>query len=109
MKRRFPNPRDLAPLMKFKKPEFNGKKRRLAAALTIYDLRVIAKRRTPQAPFDYTDGAAESEISLDRARAAFENIQFHPSILRDVSTVDTATQILGGPSALPFGIAPTGF
>jgi L-lactate dehydrogenase (cytochrome) len=109
MKRRFPNPRDLAPLMKFKQPQFNAKKRRLAAALTIYDLREIAKRRTPQAPFDYTDGAAEGEISLARARRAFEDIQFHPSILKDVSTVDTTVQILGGPSALPFGIAPTGF
>ena len=89
MKRRFPNPRDLAPLMKFKQPQFNAKKRRLASALTIYDLREIAKRRTPQAPFDYTDGAAEGEISLARARQAFEDIEFHPSILRDVSTVDT--------------------
>jgi L-lactate dehydrogenase (cytochrome) len=109
MKRRFPNPRDLAPLMKFKKPEFNAKKRRLASALTIYDLRAIAKRRTPQAPFDYTDGAAEGEISLARARRAFEDIQLNPSILKDVSSVDTTAQILGGASALPFGIAPTGF
>ncbi|GAB3039887.1 quinone-dependent L-lactate dehydrogenase [Parafrigoribacterium mesophilum] len=109
MNRRFPNPRDLAPLMKFKKPEFNGKKRRLASALTIADLRTIAKRRTPQAPFDYTDGAAEGEISLARARQAFQDVQFHPSILRDVSAVDTTVQILGGTSALPFGIAPTGF
>ncbi|MDQ1550338.1 MAG: hypothetical protein QOD27_1996, partial [Microbacteriaceae bacterium] len=29
MKRRFPRPRDLAPLMKFKKPTINAKKRRL--------------------------------------------------------------------------------
>ena len=30
-------------------------------------------------------------------------------VLRDVSTVDTSVTVLGGPSALPFGIAPTGF
>src|SRR5699024_11240299 len=29
--------------------------------------------------------------------------------LHDVSTVDTTAQILGGSSAQPFGIAPTGF
>jgi len=36
-------------------------------------------------------------------------VEFHPSVLRDVSTVDTSCEIWGGPSALPFGIAPTGF
>jgi L-lactate dehydrogenase (cytochrome) len=107
--RRFPKPHDLAPLMRFKRPELNARKRRLAEALTIYDLRDIAKRRTPKVAFDYTEGAAEAEISLARARQAFEDIEFHPSILRDVSSVDTSREVLGGPTALPFGIAPTGF
>jgi L-lactate dehydrogenase (cytochrome) len=107
--RQIPKPGELFELMRFKKPELDARKRRLAAALTIYDLRDIAKRRTPRAAFDYTDGAAEGEISLGRARQAFEDVEFHPSILRDVSVVDPSTTIFGGPSALPFGIAPTGF
>jgi L-lactate dehydrogenase (cytochrome) len=108
--RQVPNPRELLELMKFKKPEFNGKKRRLDAALTINDLRTIAKRRTPKAAFDYTDGSADDEISLARARQAFLDVEFSPSILRGLpDTVDTSTQIFGGPSALPFAIAPTGF
>lgn len=109
VQRRFPNPRDLAPLMQFKAPTFDGRKRRLDAALTIEDLRTIAKRRTPQAAFDYTDGSAEAELSLRRARQAFRDIEFHPAILRDVSKVDTTATVLGGPVAMPFGIAPTGF
>jgi L-lactate dehydrogenase (cytochrome) len=109
MKRRLPKYKDLRPLMNFKAPEFDAKKRRLQSALTISDLRDIAKRRTPKAAFDYTEGAAEAEISLARARQAFEDIQFTPSILRDVSKVDMTSQVLGGPTALPFGIAPTGF
>jgi L-lactate dehydrogenase (cytochrome) len=109
MKRRIIRPRELMSLMKFKAPQFNAKKRRLTSALTIYDLKDIAQRRTPKAAFDYTDGAAEGELSLARARQAFEDIEFHPSILRDVSAVDTTTTILGGTSAMPFGIAPTGF
>jgi len=109
VKRRIPRPKDLAPLMQFKKIELNGKKRRLSAALTIDDLRTIAKRRTPQAPFDYTDGAAEEELTLARARQAFRDIEFHPAILRDVSTVVTEREVLGAPSALPLSIAPTGF
>ncbi len=107
--RQLPRPVEIFELMKFKAPELNGKKRRLDGALTIADLRRIAQRRTPKAAFDYTDGAAEGELSLARARQAFEDIEFHPSVLRPAENVDTSTTILGGPSALPFGIAPTGF
>ncbi|WP_461473050.1 alpha-hydroxy acid oxidase [Microbacterium sp. HJ5] len=109
VQRQLPNPAELLELMKFKKPELDGRKRRLESALTIADLRRIAKRRTPKAAFDYTDGAAEGELSLSRARQAFEDIEFHPGILRPAPEVDTTVDILGGPSALPFGIAPTGF
>ena len=109
IKRQFPNPKDLAQLMVFKAPTLNAKQRRLDGALTIYDLRDIAKKRTPTAPFDYTDGSADQEISLVRARQAFEDIEFQPRILRDVSTADTSIEVLGKRSALPFGIAPTGF
>src|SRR5665811_2257534 len=108
-KRRFPRFHELALLMRFKRPTLKLKKRRLQAALTIADLRTIAKRRTPKAAFDYTEGAAEAEISLARARQAFEDIEFHPSILRDVSKVSTGWEVLGGHVEQPFGIAPTGF
>ena len=109
LKRRIPQLRDLAPLMKFKTPTLDAKKRRLQEALTIEDLRTIAKRRTPKPAFDYTDGSAEAELSLRRARQAFRDIEFHPAILRDVSKVSTGWDVLGAPVALPFGIAPTGF
>jgi len=109
VQRQLPKVGELLELMQFKKPELDGRKRRLDAALTIGDLRAIAKRRTPKAAFDYTDGAAEGELSLDRARRAFEDVEFHPDILRPANEVDTSCEILGGPSALPFGIAPTGF
>ncbi|MCS3844250.1 alpha-hydroxy acid oxidase [Microbacterium sp. AK031] len=107
--RQVPKPSELLELMKFKKPELDGRKRRLDAALTIDDLRTIAKRRTPKAAFDYTDGAAEGELSLTRARQAFQDVEFHPGIFKPAPDVDTSIDILGGPSALPFGIAPTGF
>ncbi|MDN4481057.1 alpha-hydroxy acid oxidase [Demequina muriae] len=107
--RHIPRPSELAPLMRFKRFETDGRTRRLAKAHTIADLRAIAKRRTPKGAFDYADGAAEAELSLGRARRAFREIEFHPAILRDVSAVDTSVEIAGGRSALPFGIAPTGF
>ena len=109
IRRQVPNPKDLSQLMKFKSPTWNATERRLKDAHTIYDLLEIAKRRTPKAPFDYTDGSADQEISLARARQAFEDIEFQPRILRDVSDVDLSSVVLGKSVAMPFGIAPTGF
>ncbi len=109
VRRRVPRYRDLAPLVRFKKPELDATKRRLDMALTIKDLRRIAERRAPRAAFDYTDGSAEAEISIQRARQAFSDIEFHPAILRDVAVVNTGWDVLGAPVNLPFGIAPTGF
>lgn len=109
VQRQAPKPVELLEYLQFKKPELNGRKRRLASALTVEDLRTIAKRRTPKAAFDYTDGSAEAEISITRARQAFQDVEFHPEVLRDVADVDTTATVFGAPSALPFGIAPTGF
>jgi L-lactate dehydrogenase (cytochrome) len=108
LKRRIPKVKDLAPLMQFKKLDFSATAR-LKRASTISDLRTIAKRRTPRAPFDYTDGAAEAEITLNRARQAFMDLEFQPGILRNVESVDLSTDVLGRTAAMPFGIAPTGF
>ena len=83
--------------------------RRLAAAASIRDLRLLARRRAPRAVFDYTDGGAGDEISLRRSRAAFAAVEFQPRVLQDVSVVDPSTTILGKPAALPLIFAPTGF
>ena len=109
VERRVPKVRDLAPLIRFKRPQFDATRRRLDAAFTIEDLRRIAQRRTPRAAFDYADGAAEDELSIERARQAFRDIEFHPTILRDVSNVTAGWNVLGQPVVLPFAIAPTGF
>jgi isopentenyl diphosphate isomerase/L-lactate dehydrogenase-like FMN-dependent dehydrogenase len=109
VKRQFPKPSELAPLLKFSLPTLRRKKRRLEKAYTIWDLRDIAKKRTPKGPFDYTDGSAESEVSLERARQAFADLEFIPSILKDVSTADLTRNSLGEKFSMPLGIAPTGF
>ena len=103
MKRRLPRAARACATDAVPKAATESDKRRLEAALTIEDLRRIAKRRTPKAAFDYTDGAAEEELSLARARQAFRDIEFHPTILRDVAKVDTACNVLGDRVAMPFG------
>jgi L-lactate dehydrogenase (cytochrome) len=109
VRRQIPKITELAPLLKFALPALPSRKKRLAKALTIWDLREIAKRRTPTGPFDYTDGSAESELTLDRARRAFLDLEFRPNILQDVSKVSLECKVLGETFAMPVGIAPTGF
>jgi L-lactate dehydrogenase (cytochrome) len=109
VQRRLPRPSELRPLLKPAPFVRDATERRLRRAATIGDLRAIARRRTPRAVFDYTDGAADGELSLNRARDAFARVEFTPSVLRDVSAVDLGRDILGQRSALPFAFAPTGF
>ena len=107
--RRLPRWSDFAPLVSVGAPEVSPTRRRLGNALVIEDLRTIARRRCPRSVFDYVDGAAAAEISLRRSRALFADLQFNPSVLRDVSQVDPGTSILGVRSEQAFAFAPTGF
>jgi L-lactate dehydrogenase (cytochrome) len=107
--RRIPRWHELRPYLRTGPIHLSPVERRLASAATIWDLRSIARRHVPRAVFDYTDGAAESESSLRRSRDAYARIEFVPSVLQDVSAVDTSTTILGRSSALPIVFAPTGF
>jgi L-lactate dehydrogenase (cytochrome) len=108
-KRRLPRWKDLRPYLRTGPLHLWPRERRLAAAATVWDLRSTARQRVPRAVFDYVDGAAEGETSLRRSREAYARVEFVPSVLRDVSAVDTTTTILGRPSVLPLVFAPTGF
>jgi L-lactate dehydrogenase (cytochrome) len=81
----------------------------LARVHTVSDFERLARRRTPRPVFEYASGAAEGELSLRRSTEAFEDVVFHPHVLRDVSTVDPSTTILGRRVPMPLVLAPTGF
>lgn len=108
LRRRVPTWTELQPLVRLERPSFSAEAR-LAKASTIEDLRAIARRRTPRAVFDYVDGAAESELSMLRAREAFEDIEFRPRVLRDVGHVDATMDLLGVSGPIPLILSPTGF
>jgi L-lactate dehydrogenase (cytochrome) len=109
VERRIPRWSEFSDLIRPRRLPGDATDRRLARAATVGDLREMARRRVPQAVFDYTDGAAGAEISLRRSREAYERVEFSPSVLRDVSVVDPSATLLGAPSALPLAFAPTGF
>ncbi len=108
-RRRLPRPGEILPLIGRPDRSKTRLQRRLERCGSVWDVRQLAKRRTPNAVFDYTDGGAMSETSLGRSRAAYRRVEFTPRVLRDVSDVDTSVDILGQRSALPFVLAPTGF
>jgi L-lactate dehydrogenase (cytochrome) len=108
-RRRLPRWSEFAPLLRPRRLPGDRTDRRLARALTVADLRDLARRRAPRAVFDYADGGAGDEHSLRRARTAFGRVEFAPRVLRDVSSVDTSTTLLGRPATLPLVFAPTGF
>ena len=92
-KRQFPRWSDLKPIIGFKSPFSRSDE--VSRAVTISQLRSIGKAKTPRAVFDYTDGAAGEELSYGRAYEAYRQLEFHPRVLRDVSTVDTSITIFG--------------
>jgi L-lactate dehydrogenase (cytochrome) len=101
--------RTLRSVLRFRDFETDPVLRRLAKAASVADLRRIAQKRLPGGVFDYIDGGAEDELTLQRNSAAFEQLEFRPRILRDVSNINTSTTLLGQPLAFPLVLAPTGF
>ena len=80
----------------------------LSRAVSIEDLRDMARRRLPRAIFDFFDGGAEDEVTLRGNRAAFERVRLLPKVLVNVAQVDMTTDLFGVQSTLPLAIAPTG-
>lgn len=96
-------------LIQFEAPTLDARKRALQRAASLGDIRKIARRFTPRAVFDYTDGSAGEELALARQRHLFRCVEFHPSALVDVSEVNPSTTFLGRDVSLPIGFGPTGF
>ncbi|MCY4162633.1 MAG: alpha-hydroxy acid oxidase [bacterium] len=101
--------RTMRSVVRFRRFEPNRAKRRLSRAASVADLRDLARRRLPAGVFDYIDGAAEDELTMARNTSAFDQWEFVPRVLRDVSDVDTSVDLLGRHHPLPFVFSPTGF
>ena len=81
---------------------------RLQRALSIEDLRRLARSRLPRSVFEFIDGGAEDEITLRGNRRALESVQIVPRILTDVSRPELSTRVAGTTCAAPLVIAPMG-
>jgi L-lactate dehydrogenase (cytochrome) len=101
--------REVRALIQVKPPRLDRRAARLEACKTVEDLHRLARRRLPRPVADYVDGGADEELTLANNVAAFRRRQFTPRVLTDVSQVDASTTLLGQRSALPLGLAPTGY
>jgi L-lactate dehydrogenase (cytochrome) len=78
------------------------------APATVLDYRELARRRLPRQLFDYVDGGAYEEATMRANVADLERVLLRQRVMRDVSTRDPATQVLGQQLAFPVILAPVG-
>jgi 4-hydroxymandelate oxidase len=72
-------------------------------------LEASARERLPEATYNYIAGGADDELTLADNVAAWNRYRLRPHVLRDVSTVDLSTSLLGIPMSSPIQVAPTAY
>lgn len=77
-------------------------------AVTADDYRILAQRRLPRFLFDYVDGGAGNEDSMADNEADFQLLRLRQRVMRDVSGVDTSTDLCGRRAGMPLALAPVG-
>ncbi|TQL55948.1 alpha-hydroxy acid oxidase [Subtercola boreus] len=82
--------------------------RRLDAVRNATDARRVARGQLPKAIFDYVDGGAEDEITLNWNRQAFSDISLAPHGATWVPDPDLRTTVLGFDLSMPVLTAPCG-
>ena len=76
--------------------------------VNIADLRDLARKRLPNAAFDYLDGAADDELTARDNIDAFSQVVFKPK-QAVMCTPDLSTRILGVDIAIPALLSPIGY
>ncbi len=71
-------------------------------------MKALAKRRLPRLLYDYIDGGAYDEITLDANTSDFARLRFIPRVLNDVSQIDLSTTIFGERLSMPLILGPVG-
>ncbi len=72
-----------------------------------FDFEAVAYAKLPRSAFDYPAYGADSEFTLRRNRQAFDWVELEPARVANVTSVQTATEILGTKMAFPLMISPT--
>lgn len=74
--------------------------------LTLAEIRRNAEKKLPREIWDYISGGSDTETTLRKNTSAMKHYEFIPKVLQNVSNIDTSTNFLKIPLALPVMIAP---
>ncbi len=66
-----------------------------------------ARATLPAPVFEYVAQGARDGLTAAAAPTSWAARPLHPRVLRDVTTVDPSTEVLGRRSGVPFGVAPS--
>jgi isopentenyl diphosphate isomerase/L-lactate dehydrogenase-like FMN-dependent dehydrogenase len=77
--------------------------------VNVEDLRRLARERLPKSVFDYMDGGAEAELTLNENCRAFRDVLFRPRGAVAMGHCDLKTRVLGQEISMPLMLAPVGY
>ena len=80
----------------------------LARAETTHAIIDAARARVSDDVWDYVAGGAETETTMFRNRESIDSLALRPRVLRDVSTIDASSTLLGHKLRIPVVLAPIG-
>ncbi|GAB2728611.1 FMN-dependent L-lactate dehydrogenase LldD [Comamonas sediminis] len=72
------------------------------------DYRAAAQKRLPPFLFHYIDGGAYAEQTLKRNVADYADVALRQRVLKDMSQLDTSTELFGEKLSIPAILAPVG-
>ncbi|WP_432840555.1 alpha-hydroxy acid oxidase [Dactylosporangium sp. CA-092794] len=77
--------------------------------LTTSDYRCRAQTALPPEVWDFIEGGAEDERTLEANERAFDRVRLRPRVLAGVPDADTSISLFGTRYATPVGVAPTAY
>src|SRR5882724_8107203 len=80
----------------------------LDRALTVAELKALARKRVPRQFFDYIDSGAYTEGTYNANEADFQKITFRQRVAVNLENRNLTSTLLGQPVSLPVAIAPVG-
>jgi isopentenyl diphosphate isomerase/L-lactate dehydrogenase-like FMN-dependent dehydrogenase len=77
--------------------------------INVADAERLAAERLEPGPLGYFNGGAGDELTLRDNVEAWRRWRLRPRMLKDVSAVSTATELLGKPLSMPLLVAPVAY
>lgn len=92
-----------------KSPIFNGDPVDLSEIINLFDFEKMAQGKMTKMAYEYVASGAADEFTVRWNRQALDALKINPSVLNDVSKLDTTVTLFGQKLAYPILIAPTAF